>query len=131
MIVIPTGTDAPIYHWPYATVGLIVLNVALLFAVPLLFAELLIALLIGAPLFDSYLLEFGINDSFALFDLTPQDMISHPLHLQRRLVQPQFPVQLIGTTFELHPQTVMPFSGLVAAFAGTRCPLFQLRESFL
>ena len=34
MIVIPTGTDAPIYHWPYATVGLIVLNVALLFAVP-------------------------------------------------------------------------------------------------
>jgi membrane associated rhomboid family serine protease len=34
MIVIPTGTDAPIYHWPYATIGLIVLNVALLFAVP-------------------------------------------------------------------------------------------------
>jgi len=34
MIVIPLGTDAPIYHWPYATVGLIVLNVALFFAVP-------------------------------------------------------------------------------------------------
>jgi membrane associated rhomboid family serine protease len=34
MIVVPTGTDAPIYHWPYATVGLILLNVALLFAVP-------------------------------------------------------------------------------------------------
>ena len=34
MIVIPTGTDAPIYHWPYVTVGLIVLNVLLLFAVP-------------------------------------------------------------------------------------------------
>ena len=34
MIVIPTGTDAPIYHWPYATVGLIVLNVVLLFLVP-------------------------------------------------------------------------------------------------
>jgi membrane associated rhomboid family serine protease len=34
MIVIPTGTDAPIYHWPYATIGLMVLNVALLFAVP-------------------------------------------------------------------------------------------------
>jgi membrane associated rhomboid family serine protease len=34
MIIIPTGTDAPIYHWPYATVGLIVVNVALLFAVP-------------------------------------------------------------------------------------------------
>ncbi len=29
MIVIPTGTDAPIYHWPYATVALIVLNTAL------------------------------------------------------------------------------------------------------
>jgi len=34
MIVIPTGTDAPIYHWPYATVALIVLNVVLLIAVP-------------------------------------------------------------------------------------------------
>src|SRR5271166_1783600 len=34
MIVIPTGTDAPIYHWPYATAALIVLNVALLFMVP-------------------------------------------------------------------------------------------------
>jgi len=34
MFVIPTGTDAPIYHWPYATVGLIVVNVALVFAVP-------------------------------------------------------------------------------------------------
>jgi membrane associated rhomboid family serine protease len=34
MIVIPTGTDAPIYHWPYATVGLIILNVLLFFAIP-------------------------------------------------------------------------------------------------
>ena len=34
MIVIPMGTDAPIYHWPYATVAMILLNVALLFAVP-------------------------------------------------------------------------------------------------
>ena len=34
MIVIPMGTDAPIYHWPYATVGLIVLNVALALAIP-------------------------------------------------------------------------------------------------
>lgn len=34
MIVIPTGTDAPIYHWPYATAGLIVLNIALFFAIP-------------------------------------------------------------------------------------------------
>ncbi len=34
MIVIPTGTDAPIYHWPYATVALILLNAALLFLVP-------------------------------------------------------------------------------------------------
>ncbi len=31
---IPIGTDAPIYHWPKATVALIVLNVALLFAIP-------------------------------------------------------------------------------------------------
>ncbi|WP_406700078.1 rhomboid family intramembrane serine protease [Singulisphaera sp. Ch08] len=34
MIVIPTGTDAPIYHWPYVTVALIVLNVVLLFVAP-------------------------------------------------------------------------------------------------
>jgi membrane associated rhomboid family serine protease len=34
MLLIPTGTDAPIYHWPYATVGMMVLNVALLIAVP-------------------------------------------------------------------------------------------------
>ena len=34
MLVIPLGTDAPIYHWPKATVGLIVLNAVLCFAVP-------------------------------------------------------------------------------------------------
>ncbi len=34
MIVIPTGTDAPIYHWPYATVALIALNVGVFFLVP-------------------------------------------------------------------------------------------------
>jgi membrane associated rhomboid family serine protease len=34
MIVIPTGTDAPIYHWPRVTVALMVLNVVLLVLVP-------------------------------------------------------------------------------------------------
>jgi membrane associated rhomboid family serine protease len=34
MIVVPTSTDAPIYHWPYATVALILVNIALLFAIP-------------------------------------------------------------------------------------------------
>lgn len=34
MMIIPTGTDAPIYHWPYATVGMILLNVVLIFVVP-------------------------------------------------------------------------------------------------
>jgi membrane associated rhomboid family serine protease len=34
MIIIPTGTDAPIYHWPYATVGLILINIAIFIAVP-------------------------------------------------------------------------------------------------
>jgi len=34
MILIPTGTDAPIYHWPRATVAVIVLNVAAFVAVP-------------------------------------------------------------------------------------------------
>ncbi|TWT64296.1 rhomboid family intramembrane serine protease [Rubinisphaera italica] len=31
---IPYGTDAPIYHWPYGTVGMIVLNVLIFFLVP-------------------------------------------------------------------------------------------------
>jgi membrane associated rhomboid family serine protease len=39
ILVIPTGTDAPIYHWPFATVGLIVLNVALFILVPPQFSE--------------------------------------------------------------------------------------------
>ncbi len=34
MLIIPTGTDAPIYHWPIATVGFIVLNIALMIAGP-------------------------------------------------------------------------------------------------
>src|SRR5262249_49504928 len=34
MIVIPMGTDAPIYHWPRATVALIVLNIAAFLAGP-------------------------------------------------------------------------------------------------
>ncbi|WP_422928012.1 rhomboid family intramembrane serine protease [Singulisphaera sp. PoT] len=34
MIVIPTGTDAPIYHWPYATVALILINIAVFVVVP-------------------------------------------------------------------------------------------------
>lgn len=34
MMLIPTGTDAPIYHWPRATVAVIVLNVAAFLAVP-------------------------------------------------------------------------------------------------
>lgn len=39
MLIIPMGTDAPIYHWPRATVALIVLNVACFFAVPPRIAE--------------------------------------------------------------------------------------------
>ena len=34
MLIIPMGTDAPVYHWPRATVGLIILNIFLFFAVP-------------------------------------------------------------------------------------------------
>ncbi len=34
MLIIPMGTDAPIYHWPRATVAMIVLNVVCFFAVP-------------------------------------------------------------------------------------------------
>ena len=32
MFIIPSSTDAPVYHWPYATVGLIVANVAIFVA---------------------------------------------------------------------------------------------------
>jgi membrane associated rhomboid family serine protease len=31
LIIVPTGTDAPIYHWPYATLGLIVVNTVIYF----------------------------------------------------------------------------------------------------
>ena len=34
MLIIPTGTDAPIYHWPRATVAVILLNVAAFFVIP-------------------------------------------------------------------------------------------------
>jgi membrane associated rhomboid family serine protease len=34
MIIIPAGTDAPIYHWPYATVAMILINIAVFFAIP-------------------------------------------------------------------------------------------------
>jgi len=41
---IPIGTDAPIYHWPYGTVTLIVLNTLIFFLVPDI---------------DPYVLEYG------------------------------------------------------------------------
>jgi hypothetical protein len=100
----------------------------LLFAVAFLFAKLVIALLIRPPLSDSDLLQFRINDGFALFDLTPQHRIRRPLQLQGRLIAPQCPVQLIGTALVLQPQALMPFSGLMTALAGTLCPLFELGE---
>jgi membrane associated rhomboid family serine protease len=31
LIIVPTGTDAPIYHWPFATLGLIIVNTAIFF----------------------------------------------------------------------------------------------------
>ncbi|MFO0954486.1 MAG: hypothetical protein U0835_25665 [Isosphaeraceae bacterium] len=34
MILVPTGTDAPIYHWPWVTVALILLNIGMFFVVP-------------------------------------------------------------------------------------------------
>jgi len=34
VLIIPIGTDAPIYHWPRVTVALIILNVLIFFAVP-------------------------------------------------------------------------------------------------
>ena len=34
MLLIPTGTDAPIYHWPRVTVAMMVINIVLFFVVP-------------------------------------------------------------------------------------------------
>ena len=31
LIIVPVGTDAPIYHWPFATLGLIVVNTTIYF----------------------------------------------------------------------------------------------------
>lgn len=33
-VLIPVSTDAPVYHWPYGTVGLIIANTALFFLLP-------------------------------------------------------------------------------------------------
>jgi membrane associated rhomboid family serine protease len=33
-MILPYSTDAPIYHWPFATVGMIILNTILLFVTP-------------------------------------------------------------------------------------------------
>ena len=73
MIVIPTGTDAPIYHWPYVTVGLIVLNVLLLFAVPPV---------ASSPTFDDNGEIVEGADSISLFEryaLTVGDGRLHPV----------------------------------------------------
>jgi membrane associated rhomboid family serine protease len=64
MFVIPMGTDAPIYHWPRATVALMVLNVVLCFAVPPRPNEVEVdedGQEISAPVteFDTYALELG------------------------------------------------------------------------
>lgn len=48
-VAIPIGTDAPLYHWPYATVGLIVSNIA---------AFILTGMGAG-PLADAWSLELG------------------------------------------------------------------------
>ena len=31
ILVVPTGTDAPIYHWPFATLGLVIVNTVIFF----------------------------------------------------------------------------------------------------
>jgi membrane associated rhomboid family serine protease len=73
MIIIPTGTDAPIYHWPYATVGLIVLNVVLAFAVPAV---------PSAPELDEegdVVVSAGYKSNFDRYSLAIGDGRLHPL----------------------------------------------------
>jgi membrane associated rhomboid family serine protease len=48
-MLIPYSTDAPVYHWPFATVGLIAVNVAIFFGVA--FGEI-------GP-FENWVLEYG------------------------------------------------------------------------
>jgi membrane associated rhomboid family serine protease len=48
-MLLPYSTDAPIYHWPLATVGLIVTNVAIFIAVAVC----------GADSFENWVLEFS------------------------------------------------------------------------
>lgn len=64
MLIIPLGTDAPIYHWPRMTVALIVLNVLAFLAVPPPSRTVLVdedGEVIEAPAtqFDQYALTLG------------------------------------------------------------------------
>src|SRR6266487_1977692 len=104
---------------------------ALFLTVTLLFAELLVALLIGPPLFRTDLLQFCINDSFALLDLPSQHVISHSLFFQCALVQTQFPVEFIAPTLVLFAQALMSFTGLLFSCASTLRPLPQAALALL
>ncbi len=53
IIFFPTDTDAPIYHWPFATVGIIILNTAIFF-LPLPLPEEL-----RYQIFETFWLQFG------------------------------------------------------------------------
>ncbi|WP_165225489.1 rhomboid family intramembrane serine protease [Aquisphaera insulae] len=80
MLIIPTGTDAPIYHWPYATVGMIALNIALYFLVPPPSRSILeidpdddsaAVKFEEEPLFNRYALELGTHR------LVPVQWVTH------------------------------------------------------
>src|SRR3954452_7688299 len=65
MILIPVGTDAPIYYWPRATVALIVVNIAAFLAVPPVERETrldddgeVVAVAVASP-FERYALTLG------------------------------------------------------------------------
>ncbi len=54
LLLIPTGTDAPIYHWPYATVAMMVINVAVFVA-----GVATVGVVSEHLPFPGYILQFG------------------------------------------------------------------------
>lgn len=149
MIVIPTGTDAPIYHWPYITVGFIILNVALFLAVPPV---------AGSPRFDENGEIVEGAEATSLFEryalrigdgrLHPVQWVTHNflhmgiLHLagnmlflwafgivvEGKLGPVKYPLTylLIGTLHGAFVQTIMRNSGLDQPAAGASAVVYGL-----
>ena len=146
MFIIPMGTDAPIYHWPFATLGLIVLNVAVFFAVPPVPSDTLLGendevVEVVVSNFDRYALTLGDG-------LHPVQWLTHNflhfgfLHLagnmiflwafgivvEGKLGAPKYLATFlaIGTLHGAFVQTLLLRSGLEGNAAGASAVVFGL-----